>query len=434
MINTERAKEVRIKRANTEWWITEKSIVADNGLTYIAYMNDMGEIHIKEFDARCSRTPSRDFRLSRLNCNFADEHNAPSLCITESGRIIVAYTGHGCGGLLTYRVTQRPYDIFSFGPPQTIQFSGNVTYAQLSENTQRGELWLFARVNSVNWEFTSSRDEGQTWSTPKRFLHSEDGGLYYFNVHKVLIPSPRKSCEEVWFFAIYGHPKVSQDHTIRSGIFSAEGRLLQPDCKTPLGFDLFSAEGCMELGSLTAVYSAPAGMTVRMLENSSTLPLRVGFAPFVLNDPATPVYHSATYRDGAWHISRPICKAGEFLTEGMNDGSQTYLGGMAYYYGVGEAGLHPNDPAPTCTNRIYIARRDGAHRVLESYLSTDLGQTYTLEQTLRKLPCSLGTKLWRPTVPQHAQDNLPLYWQEGTYHAHTGGWHSDTVMLVEYDD
>ena len=118
----------------------------------------------------------------------------------------------------------------------------------------------------------------------------------------------------------------------------------------------------------------------------------------------------------------------------MIDGSQTYVGGMAYYYGVGEAGLHPNDPAPTSTNRIYIARYNGKGRVLESYLSDDCGKSYLLEETIRFIPASENKKIWRPVVPIHAQDNLPVYWQEGTYTAHTGGWHSDAVAFVEYDD
>ena len=89
MIDFDRAKELKIKRANTDWWINEKAIVADNGLTYIAYVTDMGEIHIKELDAKCSKTSSRDYRLCKLNCNYADEHNAPSVCVLESGLVIL---------------------------------------------------------------------------------------------------------------------------------------------------------------------------------------------------------------------------------------------------------------------------------------------------------------------------------------------------------
>ena len=120
----------------------------------------------------------------------------------------------------------------------------------------------------------------------------------------------------------------------------------------------------------------------------------------------------------------------------MIDGSQTYLGGMAYYYGVGEAGLHPNDPAPTVTNRIYIARFDSNTRcrVVESYLSQDWGRSYFLEQTLRSIPEERRVKTWRPVVPLHAQDNLPVYWHEGVYEAHTGGWHCDAILPIEYDD
>ena len=89
------------------------------------------------------------------------------------------------------------------------------------------------------------------------------------------------------------------------------------------------------------------------------------FLPFVLDDdmspdPGKPVYYSATFYDGKWNISEPICTAGEFLAKNILDGSQTYLGGMAYYYGVGEAGIHPNHREGTTfeTNRIYIARFD----------------------------------------------------------------------------
>ena len=86
MIDFDRSKEVRIKRANTDWWIHEQSMVGANGMTYIAYYNDIGEIRVKELDAKCSRTPSRDVCLCRLNCNYADEHNAPSICVMETGR------------------------------------------------------------------------------------------------------------------------------------------------------------------------------------------------------------------------------------------------------------------------------------------------------------------------------------------------------------
>ena len=77
MIDFERVQLKKIKRANTEWWIHERAVVAPNGLTYIAYTNDMGEIHVKELDAKCSKTPSRDVRLSDLNCNYADVYFQP---------------------------------------------------------------------------------------------------------------------------------------------------------------------------------------------------------------------------------------------------------------------------------------------------------------------------------------------------------------------
>ena len=428
-------KTVRIKRANTDWWINEKAVVGSNGKTYIAYITDTGEIHIKEIDAKCSRAESRDARICRLNSDYSDEHNAPSVCIFEDGRIMVAYTGHNVSSV-RYRITEKPYDIHSFGKEISLPYDGRVSYVQLFENTRAGELWLFCRMNSVNWQFRYSRDYGKSWSEARTFLHSEDGGLFYMNIRRQDVVN-KDDVDEQYFFALYGHPLVSRDHTIRSGIFKSDGRLVSTDGNKEF-FSLYEKEGLIDLNALDTVYSSPDKTTVRLLEVSPTVPLRVGFAAFSIgedrqptNEPAT--YYSATFDNGKWRISKPICEAGEFLAEGVTDGSQTYLGGMAYYFGVGDAGLFMGN-GRSFTDRMYIARFDGEYRVLESYISSDNGRNYEYESTLRRIPKEADVKIWRPTVPMYAQDNLPVYWHEGLYTAYSGGWHSDAVMLIEYDD
>ena len=431
MISAEKSKEVRIKRANTDWWINEKSIVGMNGLTYIAYMTDMGEIHVKEFDAKCSNSISRDVYLCRMNRNYADEHNAPSMCILENGKIMVAYTGHAVTGGIRYRITEKPYDIMSFGEERILTYDGSVTYAQLFENTQKHELWLFTRVNSTTWQFRFSADEGITWSSERIFLNSDAGGLFYFEVRKQLVPSS-EGTDEQWFFSLYGHPRVSADHTIRSGIFTSDGELVNPDGEK-LGVNLYKGKNTINLEKLSVVYSSPENTTVRLLAVSPTLPLRVGLCAFVLGKPDTAVYYSASYGKTGWQLSEAIASAGAFLAENQIDGSETYVPGMAYYYGVGEAGFYPLHGGCIDTNRIYLARQSKDSWLLESYVSHDSGHSYSLEQTIRKIPLSDCTKIWRPIVPLHAQDNLPVYWHEGIYSAHTGGWHCDTVMLVEFD-
>ena len=218
MIITERALERRIKRANTDWWINEKSIVGANGKTYIAYFNDMGEIHVKEIDAKCSHALSQDVCLCRLNGSYADEHNSPSICILDNGRIIVAYTAHAANNTLKYRITEKPFDLLSFGPEKVLYYEHSVTYAQLFENIRRHEIWLFTRVNSVTWEFRFSKDEGETWSSPCTFLKSDAGGLFYFDIRKQFVLDETCGTREQWFFALYGHPLISKDHTIRAGI------------------------------------------------------------------------------------------------------------------------------------------------------------------------------------------------------------------------
>lgn len=444
MIDIENSRLLKIKRSNTDWWINERAIVGDNGKTYIGYVTDMGEIHIKELDAKCSRAVSRDVCLRRLNNDYADEHNAPALCILQTGHIIVAYTGHGRKQhAIYYRISEKPYDITTFGPEQTLEYEGGTTYAQIFENCVTNEIWLFCRVAKVNWQFRYSRDGGKSWSNPKTFLHSDDGGLFYCNIRKQHLQADCGKAEQ-FFFAVYGHPRISRDHTIRSGIFASNGQVLKTD-GTATEMNLYNDDGKMLiLSDMDTVYASPEGTTVRLLDVAPTLPLRVAYASFEIDDAFSPdpkkaVYCSATFVDGKWVSSAPICTVGEFLAKGVIDGSQTYLGGMAYYYGVGEAGLRrysedPNHDPATFTNRIYIARFDGKDRVLESYLSTDHGKNYKPEQELRRIPGDREVKIWRPIVPVYAQDNMPVYWHEGYYTAHSGGWHCDVKMYVEYDD
>ena len=431
-------------------------------MTYIGYYNDMGEVHIKELDAKCSKTPSRDFRLCNLNCTYADEHNSPSVCVLRSGRIIVGYTGHQVNHV-KYRFTQKPYDISSFCPERYLPYDGTATYVQIYENTVRNELWMFSRVDGYKWVFRYSKDEGETWSDARVFLNTDPGdrfdrylqdrsihiskrgetkSLFYFDVRKQDIVR-NEIGDEQFFFALYGHPYKSMDHTIRSGIFRSDGQLMKCD-GTATDLNLYENDSrILDLSALDVVYQAPedTAYSSRLLDVSSTLPLRVAFATFHMNDinnpdPTKPTYYCASFRNGKFQTSEPICTAGEFLAKNIYDGSQTYLGGMAFYYGVGDAGI-TSHLLPYChvdTDRIFIARFDGKDRVLESYITETLGKSYRLEQVIRRIPGEKNIKIWRPIVPIHAQDNMPVYWHEGTYTAHTGGWHCDTVMLVEYDD
>ena len=441
MINLNKCREVRIKRANTDWWINEKSIVGDNGMTYIVYMTDMGEIHLKELDAKCSRTPSRDTTVRRLNCFYSDEHNSPSICIMHDGRIVVAYTGHVSTSTISYRITTRPYDIYSFGPEIALNYKENVTYVQMFEDIARRELWLFTRVGTAAWEFRYSKD-GIHWSEPSCFLASDADSLFYIDIRKQIVPSHYGILER-WFFALYGHPCVSEDHTILSGYFDANGWLFKPDGQR-MTMNLYG-NGKLEDGTpvasqlnlqdISVVYESPKDTTVRLLEVAPTIPLRIGFATFELDNPDTITYYIASWKENAWQISKPIAKGGEFLSKPpQTDGSQTYVGGMACYYGVGEDGFHPKHHAKIDTNRVYIARADANNRLLESYVTYDDGKSFMLEQIVKAIPRKEHLKIWRPVVPIYAQDNLPVYWHEGIYSAHTGGWHSDAVMLVEYDD
>ena len=90
----ENKKQIKIKGAATDWWIGEHCINADNGKTYFTYMTLRGEIKITEIDTKNSNALSKTRTVCRMNQTYSDEHNAPGMIITPTGRIIVAYVGH----------------------------------------------------------------------------------------------------------------------------------------------------------------------------------------------------------------------------------------------------------------------------------------------------------------------------------------------------
>ncbi|MBO7377154.1 MAG: BNR-4 repeat-containing protein [Clostridia bacterium] len=426
----------RIRRANTDWWINEKAAVGPDGRTYIVYITDTGEIHIRQIDTVNPGAVSRDFRLALINSSYSDEHDAPSMLILPDGRITVAYTGHGKQNVIRYRVTREPFDIYSFGPEKTLDYGEHrVTYAQISFNEKLGQIWLFTRVDGTNWEFRYSGDVAESWSEPVRFLETGTAGnkkLYYLNLRKAVLPSADGPCER-WQFAMYGHPR-SDDHVIRAGFFDSDGSLCRAD-RERTGFSLFSGDS-IDRDALDTVFSAPGGQTVRLLEVSAILPFRVGFCTFEAGKPETITYYLSHYEKDGWVTSAPICRGGEFLSPvTQTDGSETYVGGMACYWGNGFAGLRTKKGSPVyagepmTSDRVFIARFDGNARVLESYVSSDYGRSYRLENTLRSIPEAEQIKIWRPTVPLYASDALPVYWHEGVYGGYAGGWHCDAVFF-----
>lgn len=433
--DTEKTVIKKIKRANTDWWIRERAVVGDNGMTYMVFCTDTGEIHIAEADFRAPRRAVRNYCLSRLNHDYADEHNSPSLCILPDGRLVVAYAGHAAHGL-SMRISERPFDIYSFAPEKSLDFDGSVTYAQMFFNTARVELWLFCRVSRVTWQFRCSRDGGKSFTAPRTFIHSDAGGLYYADIRRQLTAT-HDLVSERFVFAVYGHPVKSADHTIRTGMISADGEFLRMDGST-LGVSLFHGTELLDIDSLDAAYSAPAGSTVRLLSVAPTVPPRIVFAAFRYPGDTEAVYRVATWRDGAWQISGDIAGSGAFLSDNdsygrpVRDGSETYVGGAEFYWGIGAPAFRRDTPAHTDGDALYLIRkRQDEKWVMERYVSQDCGKTYEFEHTVHT--AADGHKLWRPVVPVYAQDEMPVYCHEGIYVAYKGGWHCDMIMPTETD-
>ena len=97
---------------------------------YIGVVRDLGAgeakcddigIEVTRVNAKLLLLALGDAAYQRVPHNFQE-----ALEFSASGKIIVMYTGHGDDGYIKYRITDRPYDIESFGEEITLPYEGKV--------------------------------------------------------------------------------------------------------------------------------------------------------------------------------------------------------------------------------------------------------------------------------------------------------------------
>lgn len=93
-----------------------------------------------------------------------DDHDAPALHIRQDGRIVAVYTKHGSDPLMRYRVSERPGDICTMGPEQTLDLGIGICYSNVYRlRAENGRVYNFNRSYGWNPSYVVSDDDGLTW-------------------------------------------------------------------------------------------------------------------------------------------------------------------------------------------------------------------------------------------------------------------------------
>ena len=152
--------------------------VYHNGRTYVAYQGDGFYAYITYYDHE-NKTWSPRYYIgdSELANDF---HGAPAMWIDNENYIHVLYGAHNAPLMHAKSVLPERIDRFEMLPSLN---TGASTYPNIAYDSENNVVHLWYRRFPGNGncylEYTSSADNGQTWSSPKVLVSAEPGDFVY---------------------------------------------------------------------------------------------------------------------------------------------------------------------------------------------------------------------------------------------------------------
>lgn len=135
----------------------------DRDRTYTGWVTVGGDIDVGSYDH-----DTGEVVRTTVHADFErDDHDAPTVCFDTDGRALVFYTGHG-GPEIRYRRSTDPEDVSAFGPHRAIAPSTAHTYPDPREVGDA--LYLFYRNANGSVAYTTSDDDGRSWSAERELV------------------------------------------------------------------------------------------------------------------------------------------------------------------------------------------------------------------------------------------------------------------------
>jgi hypothetical protein len=150
-------------------WFGDPRAVHDDGRTFVGWVDHEGDIKVASFD-HASRERVTAVLAARLN---RDDHANPSIHVRPDGRLMVFYSRH-VGPVMHFRVSSRPGDVTSWGPPHTVPtntpgFRG-YTYPNPMHLAAEDRTYLFWRGGNYNPTFSTQDDGSSAWSPARNLI------------------------------------------------------------------------------------------------------------------------------------------------------------------------------------------------------------------------------------------------------------------------
>jgi len=154
--------------------------------TYISWVTHEGKIQIRYYDNKTgnfSDIYTVDDLYPEYKIEARDDHNAPSLLILPTGRILIFYVVHDANNAFFMKTSVDAEDISAWSPRKNLSdrsshFPYNYPQAKRLAN---GNILLFYRRGNYynsNEYFKVSADNGRTWKKAVKLVDFGSDGIY----------------------------------------------------------------------------------------------------------------------------------------------------------------------------------------------------------------------------------------------------------------
>lgn len=218
------------------WYQDPRVIIHDKKLFIGAVMgHDNGAAQVGIYDLKANK----NLGTVMLQNDFdRDDHNSPVFHVRPDGSVLTVYAKHGREEYHYSRISD-PFDPLRWGEEfkhkRTSKNKGDwVTYMNLFELKNDGQLCNFYRGIDFNPTLVTSTDHGKTWSDPVHFFKNEIGGR-----HRPYARYTGNGTDTVYVSITDGHPHVYGNSIYYfefrdGGFYRADGTLIKALADGPL--------------------------------------------------------------------------------------------------------------------------------------------------------------------------------------------------------
>lgn len=404
---------------NGAWcWFSDPRAIYFKGRhsrTYAGWVDSSGSIIIGFYDHK-----SKTIETQILHENLEkDDHDNPSLFIDTHGKLMVFYSKHATNEPMYMLRAKNAEDISEWETRVALNLNDSISYRGLSNtytyanicqlSNEKDKLFLFWRGADFKPNFSTSDDDGKSWSGGKILILPD---RTYRNRRPYLkVASNNKNVIHLAFTD--GHPNVEPTNSIYyakyrdHALYKAGGEKIASWSSLPI-----------QPRAADVVYDATKTNEKAWIwdvaENKKGEPIIV-YSRFP-ND-SNHVYYYAIWTNNLWNNYR-LVNSGPWFPEtitGVKQREPNYSGGIV---------LDHADPSI-----VYLSRLKNKRFEIEKWTTADKGKHWRVEEITRK---SENNNVRPFVIRNHAaRDSLKLLWMNAEKYIHYTDYRSAIKMNIK---